>query len=154
MISTLKVSPIAANIRLASSRVTTSRRKGEFFVDDLEHRLLDLAQVLVGEAAAGLVEVVVEAVVDRRTDGDLRAGEEPLHGVGHDVRGRVADDGEPVGVRRADGRELRGRRLDRRVKVDRAPAVAHRDDVLVELAGRGEDLARGLAISHGKGAVL
>ena len=98
--------------------------EGRVRVDDLEHGLLDLAQVVVGEAAAGLVEVVIEAVLDRGADGHLGARKEALHGVGHHVRGRVPDDGEPVGVGRADGRQLRRRRLDRRVQVDRAPAVA------------------------------
>jgi hypothetical protein len=92
MISTLKCLAHRSNVRLASSRETTSRRNGESSLTTSSHHLLDLAQVVVGEAAAGLVEVVIEAVVDRGTDGDLGAGEEALHRVGHDVRGRVADD--------------------------------------------------------------
>src|SRR5678809_307670 len=36
--------------------------------DHVEHRLLDLGEVLLAERAAGLVEVVVEAVFDRGPD--------------------------------------------------------------------------------------
>ena len=40
---------------------------------------------------SGQIEVVVEAVLDRRTDGELGAGEQVEHGLGQDVRGRVAE---------------------------------------------------------------
>jgi hypothetical protein len=56
-----------------------------------------LAQIVLGEAAALLLEVVIEAVVDRGADGDVRAGKEALHRVGHHVSGRVADDARPPG---------------------------------------------------------
>ena len=38
------------------------------------------------------LEVVVEAVVDRRADGDLHVGKQPLHRLRHQVCRRVAQD--------------------------------------------------------------
>ena len=59
-------------------------------LDDLAHPLLDaLERLLVEGLAAGQVEVVVEAVGDRRTDRVLRAREELRHRLGEHVRGRV-----------------------------------------------------------------
>ena len=55
------------------------------------HPLLDVGDVLGRERALD-VEVVVEAVGDRRADPELGVGEEILHRLGHDVSGRVADD--------------------------------------------------------------
>ena len=51
-------------------------------------------------------EVVIEAVLDRRADGHLRAGEQPLHDRRDDVRGVVADELEALGVLRREDREL------------------------------------------------
>lgn len=62
---------------------------------DLLHLLLDGLEVIGGEGA-GHVEVVVEAVLDRRADAQLGLGEQLLHGLRHDVRGRVAQDVEAV----------------------------------------------------------
>ncbi len=65
--------------------------KGMVLVDDLAHTRLERLQVLRGQRAREL-EVVVEAVVDRRTDGDARLAREHLHhGLGHHVRRRMAD---------------------------------------------------------------
>ena len=59
-------------------------------IDDLLHALFDLGQIVQTEGrVAG--EVVVEAVLDGRTDRDLGAGEQLLHRLGHDVAGVVAD---------------------------------------------------------------
>ena len=58
-------------------------------VGDLAHPLLDLSQVLLGEAVLG-VEIVVEAVVDDGADGDLGPRIQVLHRLGHDVRARMA----------------------------------------------------------------
>ena len=60
-------------------------------LDDLAHRGLDLREVLGHERGLD-VEVVVEAVLDRRADAELRVGEELLHGLGHHVRGGVPQD--------------------------------------------------------------
>ena len=64
--------------------------EGLVLADDLAHARLDALEVLVGEVrAAGQLEVVVEAVLHRRADGELGAGPELEDGLGHDVRRRV-----------------------------------------------------------------
>ena len=62
---------------------------------DLLHLLLDGLEVLGRERLLD-VEVVVEAVLDRRADAQLGLGEELLHGLRHDVRGGVAQDVQAV----------------------------------------------------------
>ena len=59
-------------------------------LDDVAHPRLDRLQVVGGERAVHL-EVVVEAVLHRRADAQLRLGERLLHRLRHDVRGRVPD---------------------------------------------------------------
>ena len=71
-------------------------------LDDLDHALLDAGQVL-GIERLGDVELVVEAVLDRRADAELRLGEDVLDRLGHHVRARVAQDAQPVGVGDHDG---------------------------------------------------
>ncbi len=130
----------------ASSRVTTVRRNGvSFLMTSIIICSMARCEVVVGEAAAGLVEVVIEAVLDGRADGDLRPRKEPLHGVGHHVRGRVPDDSEAVLVGGANRGELAGRSLDGRMQVNRAAAELDGDDVLVELVSGSKDFARGLS---------
>jgi hypothetical protein len=68
---------------------------------DLLHLLLEGGEVLGRERPLG-IEVVVEAVLDRRADAQPGAGEQLLHGLREDVRGRVADDRAPVGARGGD----------------------------------------------------
>ena len=51
------------------------------------------------------VEVVVEAVLDRRADRDLYPGMEPPHGFGEQMGCRVAQDGESVGILRVARRQ-------------------------------------------------
>src|SRR5690606_8021649 len=58
-------------------------------VPELEHALLDLLEI-VGRQWARKIEVVVEAVVDRRTDPELGFREQVLNGLGHEVGGGVA----------------------------------------------------------------
>ena len=57
-------------------------------LDDLLHPLLERREVVRGERALD-VEVVVEAVADRRADAELGLGEQLLHRLGEHVRGRV-----------------------------------------------------------------
>ena len=64
-----------------------------------------LLEVLGDEAGVEL-EVVEEAVVDHRADGDLGVWEEPLHGVGEKVRSRVAENLQRARVVERDGRDL------------------------------------------------
>ena len=61
------------------------------FLEDRLHPLLDVGDVLRRERTLD-VEVVVEAVGDRRPDPELGVREEVLHGLRHDVSGRVPDD--------------------------------------------------------------
>ena len=63
--------------------------------DDLAHPLLDRLQVVRAERP-GHVEVVVETVLHRRPDAQLRLREQLLDRLGQHVRGRVPQDGQPV----------------------------------------------------------
>ena len=66
-------------------------------LDVLAHLLLDALEVGVGDLhALGELEVVVEAVLDRRADRDLHARVELHHRGGEHVRGVVADQPERV----------------------------------------------------------
>ena len=100
--------------------------------DDLLHLLLDGGEVFRGERPLG-IEVVVEAVLDRRADAEPRAGEQLLHGLGQHVGGGVPDHGAAVGaggavparparLRRAPSRGPSGRRRRRRGRRPRRPA--------------------------------
>ena len=90
--------------------------------DDLAHLGFDLLEI-VGRERLVAREVVVEAVFDGRTDGDLRAGIERLHRLGHDMRRIVADQLQHL-VR------LAGDDLDRRVVLDHCRDIA---DLAVDL---------------------
>src|SRR5581483_6870912 len=104
---------------------------------DLGHPRLDTGEVLRRQGL-GEIEVVVEPVLDRWSDRVPRAGEQVAHGLRHDVRGRVAQDVEPIrfgevdrlglAVTRRDEREVdelplepRGDRLRRQNRSDRLP---------------------------------
>ena len=65
-------------------------------LDDLAHPGLDALDV-VGLERLRDVEVVVEAVGDRRPDAELRLREQVLHRLGENVRGRVPQDVAAVG---------------------------------------------------------
>src|SRR5215469_3534641 len=64
-------------------------------LDDLPHLLLDLLQVVRSECRRH-IEVVVEAVLNRRPDPELRLRKDALHRLRHDMRSRVAQDVEAV----------------------------------------------------------
>ena len=65
-------------------------------LDDLLHALLESLQIIRGEGG-GHREVVVEAVLDRRPDAELRVREGVLDRLGEDVGGRMTQHGEPLG---------------------------------------------------------
>ena len=109
---------MSANTRLASSRDHTSLVNGCVAPDDLAHLRFDLRQVLGGERLVA-EEVVVEAVLDHRPDGHLRARIEVLHRLRHDVRGVVADE-------RQRPRVVAGDDLDARVLPDRVGEIGER----------------------------
>ena len=114
----------------------------------LRHLGFDGDQVF-GREGSLVREVVVEAVFDDRADRDLRLGEELLHRIRQQVRGRVADDFQAVGV-------FLGQDRQHRVGVD---AVAGVDDLglgaLPHAAGQsglgqaGADGGRDLGHRHG-----
>ena len=58
--------------------------------NDLAHLLLDGLEIGLGEGI-GIVEVVIEAALGPRADGDLGLGEELLHSHGQHVAHRVTD---------------------------------------------------------------
>ncbi len=70
------------------------------------HALLDRGEIL--ERKGTLIrEVVIEAVLDHRTDGDLRFREEILHGVSEQMRGGVANELDAFLVAVRDDRHFR-----------------------------------------------
>ena len=64
--------------------------EGEVARDRGAHPLLDPGQVLIGERPRK-VEVVVEAIGDRRAEAELRLREELQDRTGHNVRGRMPE---------------------------------------------------------------
>ena len=96
---------------------------GEGFVarDDLAHLLLDGVEVLRRERLVA-EEVVIEAVLDHRADGDLRARPQALHGLRQHVRGVVPDQLQRARVLAGDEFDL-GVALDR---VGRGPRARRR----------------------------
>ena len=84
---------------------------------DLPHLLLDLFEV-VGSERSRPVEIVIEAVLDRRTDAELRLRIELEHRGGQQVRGGVAVDFERLGI-------LRSQDLQRGVLFDGAGEIEH-----------------------------
>ena len=80
---------------------------------------LDLLERVLADRLREL-EVVVEAVLDRRADGDLRPGVEPPDGLGQEVRGRVAQHVQRVRVVR----------VARRQDLDRLPVLERKAEVL------------------------
>ena len=81
---------------------------------------LDARQIVLVDRL-GEIEVVVEAVLDRRADRDLHAGIEPAHRFGEQMRRRVAQHGERVGVARVPRRQD----LDRLAVAERQAQVLH-----------------------------
>ena len=106
------------------------------------HLLLEPLEVGLGDRL-GELEVVVEAVLDRRADRDLRSGEEPARGLGEQVRGRVAQDVERIRILPvARGEEVDGGAVvERQAQVARLAVHLHEHGLLREL---GPDRARGV----------
>ena len=75
--------------RLVAAREALFDR--QILLNDPPHLLLDLRKVF-GRDRLVEADVVVEAVFDRRTDSQARAGVEAQHRLSHDVRARVPDD--------------------------------------------------------------
>ena len=96
--------------------------------------LLDLLECVLADRLREL-EVVVETVLDRRADRDLGARVETPDGLGEQVRGRVAQDVERVGILRVAGRQDLDLLavLEWRAQVLDEPVRAHEDGLLGQL---------------------
>jgi hypothetical protein len=108
-------------------------------IDDLGHALLDLREVLGRE---GLVahEVVVEAVLRRGAERDLRAGVELLHSLRQHMRRVVPQQLERIGIARRHDADLRIA-IDHMGEVDHLAVDAQRQRGLGEAGpDRGRDL--------------
>ena len=71
----------------------------------LDHAALDALEI-IGRERLRHVEVVVESLFDRRTDGQLRFGKQLLGGLGHQVRRAVPVHLPALGI--AEGQHLQG----------------------------------------------
>ena len=117
-------------------------------LEDRAHLVLDAREIgLAGRL--GEVEVVVEAVLDRGADRDLGAGPEVLHGLGHQVRGGVAQHRQGLVVADAQDAQVR-------VVGERQAEVAQ---LAVDLDGGGgvgqprADRARGVEAARAVGEI-
>ena len=90
---------LAVCLEAHAGRIPIDRRAlpGAALLDLAVDLILEALEVLVRDRL-GEVEVVVEAVVDRRADRDLGTRIEPLHGLGQQVGGRVPQYVERVGI--------------------------------------------------------
>ena len=113
--------------RLAVDDLARERRVAG---DDLAHLGFDLRQILRRERLLAR-EVVIEAVVDHRADGDLRAGIKLLHGLRHHMRRVVADQLERFLVLAREEFD-RGVGLDGSGEVGELAVEAHRHAALGE----------------------
>ncbi len=131
--------------RLLDAHVAALERLVRLHV--LAHRGLDARQVLLGQLGPlGELEVVVEAVLDRRADADLHARVELQDRLGEHVRGVVADQLERlVGLRRDDLDRLAVG--ERRAQVLELPVLADRQSRAREsLADRAGRVGAGCAV--------
>ena len=105
---------------------------GEGFVarDDLAHLLFDRGKILRRERLVA-EEVVIEAVLDHRADGHLRARPQRLHGFGEHMGGVVPDQLQRAGVVAGDEFDS-GVVLDRIGEIDHGAVERHRHGALGE----------------------
>ena len=91
--------------------------KGNVFRNDGAHFLFDGFKVIGREGTRG-IKIVIEAGVDGRTDGDLHAGEQSLHGGGHDMGSGMAQQLKPFGVlsRHGGGFQCIGGHFSRKIE--------------------------------------
>jgi hypothetical protein len=107
----------------ALSRGPDLARDREILLGQLGHALFDGRQVFRRERTL-VGEVVVEAVFDHRTDGHLRLGEQLLDRVGQQVRGRMADDVEAVGILVGDDGQRASRSIRNEVSTSTPSTLA------------------------------
>ena len=117
-------------------------------LDVLAHRCFDPLQVLFADLYVGReLEVVVEALLDRRPDRHLRPRVELHHGLGHHVGGVVADQLQRLGVAAGDDRDLRPVG-ERRAEVAQSAVDADRQR---RLRQAGADRRRGVGAGRAVG---
>ena len=128
--STLNISPLSREHALGL--VARPDLLGEGFVarDDLAHLLLDRRKVF-GRERLVAEEVVIEAVLDHRADGDLGARPERLHGLGQHMGRVVADQLQRAGIVAGDELDP-GVALDRVGEIGERAVERHRDGALGE----------------------
>src|SRR5712691_7022145 len=107
-----------------NERVSLSGIEAKISFRNLGHLLLDGGEIL-GRKGALVRKIVVEAVLDHRADGDLRIGEQLLDRVRQQVRGRMPQDLDALGIALGDDGDI-GVRID---------AVAGVDQLAVHLPG-------------------
>ncbi len=114
---------------LVAAKVKPLERLGR--LDDRLHLLLDPFKILLADRLVQ-PDVVVETVVDRRTEGELNAGKDSHHGPGHHVGTTVPHHGQGLGVA--------GRQQSQpdRIGVGKLPQGPHGiDDGAVDLGSDG-----------------
>ena len=122
----LRLVVLADRLEIAHRLVARHQRAGDRLVllRELDHLVFDRLEIFGRERPLER-EVVVEAVLDHRSDRHLRIGEQFLDRVGEQMRGRVTDDVETLGVALGDDR-------DSGVLLDHMRCI---DDLAVDLAG-------------------
>ncbi len=132
--STLYGSPSASKRATASSRRALAPLPAPALLQLAPNLGLDLLEILLADRLRKL-EVVVEAVLDRRPDRDLDPGVEAAYGLGEQVRRRMAQNRERVRVLAVARRqELDPRTLgERQAQVLDAPVGADEHGLLGEL---------------------
>ncbi len=72
--------------------------EGMILFDDLGHLGLDLGEVVGSDFPFGEIDVVVEAIIDDRADGELRLRKDSQNGVGHQVGAAMAKNFEGFAI--------------------------------------------------------
>ena len=121
----------------------------------LLHLRLNGLQIVRGKRTL-VGEIIVEAVFDGRADGDLDGREKLFDGLGHDVGGRVADDGQPHGRVGGNQTQLMGILGQRKSEIAGLPVHEAGHGVFQALAGNstGKDLAASFAGRRLQGLIL
>ena len=139
--SSLKVSPLSANSFFAVVAVHDLASERGVARDDFAHLGLDDRQILRRERLVAR-EIVIEAVLDHRPDGHLRAGVELLHGFRHDMGRVVTDQRQRLLVFPGEDADL-GVGLDRLGEVLDLPVKRHGDSLLGQRLGDRLERPRG-----------
>ena len=127
--------------------------KGVITRDDFAHLRLDLGEIIRREGIiAG--EIVIEAVFNRRANGDLRAGVKRLHGFRQHMRAIMADHLKRFGIAARDEAQF-GVLFDGRGKVPQLAIHFHRKCCLGQARANGgrDSRARHRAVKLADGTI-